>query len=155
MRFALAATSGEQWKRRVTGGTMRLEPPTSRSSSARLRRSSRLALLTAVAMMTAVVPAPPASAAVVALRWTQRSPASSPEGRFDVALAVHPATDRVVLFGGYHAGPLGDTWTWDGTTWTQLHPPTSPPARADAAMAVDPSTGRVVLFGGAGSNGLY
>ena len=131
------------------------DPPTRRSSSARLRRSPRLALLTAVAIMAALIPAPPTSAAVVSVRWTQRSRAGSPVARFEVTLATHPATDRVLLFGGYNNGLFGDTWTWDGRTWTEQHPPSSPPPRSSDAMAVDPSTGRVVLFGGAGSTGAY
>jgi hypothetical protein len=41
--------------------------------------------------------------------------------------AVH---DEVVLFGGATGGPLGDTWTWDGTTFT---------AATDASSAPTPS----------------
>jgi hypothetical protein len=55
----------------------------------------------------------------------------------------------VVLFGGTaRHGPLGDTWTWDGSTWTKQAPATSPPAREFASMAYDPATGNLVLFGG-------
>jgi hypothetical protein len=44
------------------------------------------------------------------------------------------------------AGPLNDTWEWDGSTWTSLASPSSPPARANAALATWKET--VVLFGG-------
>ena len=63
---------------------------------------------------------------------------------------LRPSSGEVVLFGGYGGGPLplGDTWTWDGTTWTQEHPATSPSARIGMGMAYDQARGEVVLFGG-------
>lgn len=54
----------------------------------------------------------------------------------------------LVLFGGFDASssPLGDTWTFDGTTWTQVNAETSPPPRGASSMAT--LGGKVVLFGG-------
>ncbi len=71
------------------------------------------------------------------------------------ALVSPPA---LVLFGGsstsrYPGGdtntPIGDSWTFDGTTWTELSVP-GPPARYGHSMATlgASPTGRVVLFGG-------
>ena len=69
-------------------------------------------------------------------------------------MAYDAATGNVVLFGGTaRPGPLGDTWTWDGSTWTKQAPATSPPARTGASMAYDAATGTVVLFGGDGRTG--
>jgi hypothetical protein len=87
--------------------------------------------------------------------WTQQHPTTSPSprqvGPGTGAMAYDAAKGNVVLFGGYSESnqPLGDTWTWNGTTWTQRQPATSPPARIASAMAYDAATGTVVLFGGA------
>jgi hypothetical protein len=90
------------------------------------------------------------------VRWTQRTPATSPPKREEAAMAFDAASGKTVLFGGFASSTstLGDTWTWDGATWTQQHPATSPPPRLDAAMATDPKTGHVLLFGGSNSDGL-
>lgn len=83
--------------------------------------------------------------------WTLHTPAASPPPRSDAATAFDAADGTVVLFGGQGAtGPLGDTWTWDGTTWTQHSAGERPPARAGAAMVFDAATGTAVLFGGEG-----
>ena len=63
-------------------------------------------------------------------------------------MAYDAARQRVVLFGGFGGGHLGDTWEWNGTNWTQLTPSTSPTARNAHAMAYDAARQRVVLLGG-------
>ena len=83
--------------------------------------------------------------------WTQQSPAVSPPSRSDASMAYDFGRGQLVLFGGLGAGgtvPLGDTWTYDGTTWTQQSPATSPTARAYASSTYDASSGQIVLFGG-------
>jgi galactose oxidase-like protein len=81
--------------------------------------------------------------------WTQKSPSTSPPGRYFHAMAYDALHRQVVLFGGKGAsGLLGDTWVWDGTNWTQKFPTNNPPARAEHAMAYDSLHGQVVLFGG-------
>jgi hypothetical protein len=91
------------------------------------------------------------------LCWTHRTRSTSPPARFSNAMATDPATGKVVLFGGDDVSgfPLGDTWTWDGTTWTQQHPTSSPSARRFPSMATDRTSGHLVLFGGSeGSTNL-
>ena len=67
-----------------------------------------------------------------ARRGVRRPRRTSPSARISASMAYDPATGDVVLFGGTAADfdPLGDTWTWNGTTWTQQSPATSPPARS-------------------------
>ena len=63
-------------------------------------------------------------------------------------MAYDAARHRTVMFGGFDAGVIGDTWELDGATWRQRSPATSPPPRYQTAMAYDAARGRVVLFGG-------
>jgi hypothetical protein len=79
--------------------------------------------------------------------WTLLTPAQSPPGRSNHAMAYDAARDRVVMFGGYVNGLNGSTWTFDGATWTQAAT-TGPAARESHAMAYDADRQRVVLFGG-------
>ncbi len=84
--------------------------------------------------------------------WVQKTPATSPPARYNLAMAYDSARGRVVLFGGYSYDGTGhrlaDTWEWDGDTWAQRTPETSPPARDRHALAYDAARQRVVLFGG-------
>ena len=55
-------------------------------------------------------------------QWGKQSPSSSPPWLFAPGLAYDPARAQVVLFGssgGDQAGPISQTWTWDGRTWTR------------------------------------
>jgi len=92
--------------------------------------------------------------------------AASPSPRGWAAMAYHPPSGKVVLYGGSQVflcaqyqicgtpfNPLGDTWTWDGTTWAQEGMGTSPGLRHSAAMAFDRASGQLVLFGGADTKG--
>ncbi|MCA1683953.1 MAG: kelch motif-containing protein, partial [Actinobacteria bacterium] len=102
------------------------------------------------------------------------APVSSPPGRGRAAMAYHPPTGKVVLFGGTQElmtdangvrgyattngvpfAPLGDTWTWDpkAMSWAQEGTGTHPGERRSAAMAYHPGTGQLVLFGGMSSLG--
>ena len=53
--------------------------------------------------------------------------AAGPLGeRYIPAMAFDPATNQLVLFGGYSTNGgsyLNDTWTWTGTAWAQQSPP--------------------------------
>jgi hypothetical protein len=84
--------------------------------------------------------------------WSQAAPTTSPPARYSASMAYDPATQQLVLFGGF--GPahkshaLNDTWTWNGSSWTQASPVTRPSARVLPSMAYDPAQGGIVLFGG-------
>ncbi|MCL4449046.1 MAG: hypothetical protein M1483_04565 [Actinobacteria bacterium] len=68
--------------------------------------------------------------------WSKLSPATSPPGRQNAAMAYDPNTSQLVLFGGNAGGtcssvpcnPLNDTWTFNGNNWTQQSPQSVPPA---------------------------
>src|SRR5207249_602692 len=87
--------------------------------------------------------------------WTQKSPITSPPGRFWHAMAYDAAHGQVLMFGGDNGSSFdGDTWMWDGTNWTRKALSTDQAPRALPAMAYDEAHGQVVLFGGA-SAGYY
>ncbi len=81
----------------------------------------------------------------------------------EVADLPHPAEPpvaglsirRSVGINGTGTTPLGDTWTWDGSTWTKQAPATHPSARGLVFSAYDAATGTIVLFGGSGKDGGY
>jgi N-acetylneuraminic acid mutarotase len=87
-------------------------------------------------------------------RWTQRTPATSPPGRWEASLAAG-VSSGLTLFGGYSDsgiphGPsnhYSDIWIWNGDTWTQSTA-TGPAGRYGAAMATGPALGEVALVGG-------
>jgi PKD repeat protein len=58
-----------------------------------------------------------------------------------------------VLFGGWNAAFLGDTWEYRGGHWSLVATPVHPSARAGSVLAYDPALGGVVLFGG--TNGTF
>jgi len=90
--------------------------------------------------------------------WTQRQPSSSPLARDTHCMAFEPASQRVVLFGGYNLGTgsqLADTWEWDASNWVLMPTGSAPPARETFAMCADGSGG-VLLFGGSSfGSGLF
>lgn len=80
--------------------------------------------------------------------WTQRAPASIPNGRYHHAMAYDSMRQVTVLFGGNAGGGrLNDTWEWDGTNWTRRTPASSPPAQNGHAMAFDRARGVTVFYG--------
>ena len=74
--------------------------------------------------------------------------------RFGHAMAYDAARDRVVLFGGYGGGVLGDTWEYDGAGWTAGGGGSIAP-RAFHCMAYDAARGVTVLFGGSDGPGSF
>jgi hypothetical protein len=84
-------------------------------------------------------------------RWHHRRAwwGESPEPRCGPALAYDGEARQVVLFGGVGGPdrPLGDTWTFDGSSWREVRGP-HPPARRYAAFAYDPGLQGCVLQGG-------
>jgi hypothetical protein len=85
--------------------------------------------------------------------WKKETPATRPTPRSSAAMAYDVSRQKMVLFGGFGAGRLADTWTWDGSDWTLEAPGSSPLARSGHAMADDTVRQKVVLFGGFG-NGI-
>ena len=80
-----------------------------------------------------------------------------PTPRYGEAVAYDPESGNVVVFGGsdwYSQSPLGDTWTWDGSTWMQQHPSAHPSPRLNATLAYDPVSKKLLLFGGFTSTGV-
>jgi len=80
--------------------------------------------------------------------WTDVTPAISPPGRANAALAYDASREQVVLFGGSNETDLADTWVWNGSEWRDVSTP-GPSPRGGVALAYDRSRGQVVLFGGA------
>jgi hypothetical protein len=80
------------------------------------------------------------------------APSVSPPVRMAHAMAYDADHGLVVLFGGYGATTLGDTWVWDGNNWAQKSPATSPPARWESSMAYDVARHQVVIYGGRNAN---
>lgn len=117
----------------------------------------RLAALAVVAALAGGCSAPApespvasSSAAIEPGGWKVDQPAASPPPRYDAAMAWDSVRHRVVLFGGVgDAGPLDDTWEWDGTTWTEASVAVAPQRRSQHALAFDAARGVTVLFGGA------
>ena len=94
--------------------------------------------------------------------WTQLSPTGAPAPVRYLHTAVYdPATNRMVVFGGYNGSYANDTWVLsnaDGTggtpAWTQLSPTGTPPAARGAHSAIyNAANNRMVVFGGYFSTG--
>lgn len=90
--------------------------------------------------------------------WSPRTPAGTPPSpRCDLATAVDPVGDRLVVFGGYDgitppANRVGDLWQLSlggAPAWSPLAASGPPPsARSGHRFAYDPSRQRLVMFGG-------
>ena len=74
-------------------------------------------------------------------RWSRLSGAG-PSPRFGAALAYHPATRQVVLFGGAGIVFQDETWRFDGSRWAQVGSPENA-----VASVYDEKHRQVVLFG--------
>jgi hypothetical protein len=84
-------------------------------------------------------------------RWTNLQPENPPTPRMMHYMAFEPATNRLVMFGGFlaaYAQPTNDTWIYDvaANRWSQVFPKDSPTPRAMHVMSR--TNGPVVLFGG-------
>lgn len=71
-------------------------------------------------------------------------------GRWRTAMAYHPGTGSLILFGGDAAGNItNDTWALSSAgVWSQLTPATSPRPREGHTMVLDAARGVIVMFGG-------
>src|SRR5258708_2122705 len=71
------------------------------------------------------------------LRW-------APNPSYQGAMVYDTARQQIVLFGGYRAGTLNETYLWNGTNWTQASPFTLPGSRYAHAMAYDAARQKVI-----------
>jgi hypothetical protein len=124
-------------------------------------RAARRGVLGMFAVAVVVLSVQPAALAnsFTAPGWTKQAPPAHPPARILASMAYDATTGNIVLFGGGGFGsgpdPLGDTWTWDGSTWTKQAPAAHPSPRYLASMAYDAATGNIVLFGGADGVHLF
>jgi hypothetical protein len=83
-------------------------------------------------------------------RWTNITPAMSPEGRDSAFMSYDSADGYILMFGGKNTNftALNDTWEFRNGKWTQLFPSSSPPARELGGIVYDPGLNAVVIFGG-------
>ncbi len=116
------------------------------------RVESRAAWLCAIAFFISLVCAGQA----VAQAWTQLAPTGGPPvARNNHAAAFNPASNRMIVFGGYTSLFVNDTWVLsnaDGSSgtpvWTQLSPASSPSVRDGMAYAYNATSNRMIVFGG-------
>ena len=91
-------------------------------------------------------------------RWRHLRVEAAPPPRRNYAIAYDSRRRRVALIGGLASGPrrpLGDHWTWDGTTWSEVaSAPVQPSPRSHARLANDARNGRLLYFGGSSAQGL-
>lgn len=81
-------------------------------------------------------------------RWIDLGQEISTRG--GAAMAYHPPSGKLVLFGGLDESlvQLDETLTWDGSVWTLESPASAPPACEHPGMAYHAATEKLVLFTG-------
>lgn len=83
--------------------------------------------------------------------WTERHPSASPSPRSDAEVAYDPASEAVLLVGGFSGTAyLGDVWAYfpGNDSWWPRPSVSQPSARADGRMVYVASQSRFLLFGG-------
>lgn len=80
--------------------------------------------------------------------WQQRTTPAALTDRQDAGMAYDPVRGACLLFGGWRAGFLTQTWSWDGETWQHLQPTHTPPGNYEQHLATDWIRSRVVLVTG-------
>src|SRR2546427_382658 len=89
--------------------------------------------------------------------WTNRDPSAAPGAREGPGMTFSTYDNVSVLFGGYNATDLQDTWEYDyaADAWTLVTTSPKPPGREWPGLSYDPVEKLVVLFGGVnGTNGF-
>ncbi len=90
--------------------------------------------------------------------WEELIPGGTPPGGRLLATVVYdPPRDRLLVFGGYDGGPLGDVWVLslsEPMSWTRLAPlGPAPAARWSSVGIYDPNADRMVIAFGTTSAG--
>jgi hypothetical protein len=80
--------------------------------------------------------------------WRQLHPPMVPYARSSAAVALNPARNQVVLFGGLADVNPFNTWTYDGTTWTMEAVNRQPPLVYSGSAAYESTLNSIILFGG-------
>jgi len=85
--------------------------------------------------------------------WVEEFPGAAAPSAREVPIAIYdPVRDRMVIFGGYHSGALGDVWALSlagSPEWAPITPAGTPPSPKFFTAAIyDPVRDRVVIFGG-------
>lgn len=92
-------------------------------------------------------------------QWMASTPVVSPPARSRAAMVYDSARGTLVLHGGFDTQavsgnvmglPLGDTWTFDGTTWASVNTLPRPVDRALHTAVFDRTRGRMLVHSGAG-----
>lgn len=99
---------------------------------------------------TKVLPLLTVLAASLPAQWAEITTPLTPGQRRAGAMAFHPGTNRLIMYGGLASTPsqsLSDTWAFT-TVWTPLSPPGGAPARWGHQMVTNTATGRILTFGG-------
>jgi hypothetical protein len=82
--------------------------------------------------------------------WTQITTAHHPNSRFVGALGFDPATNKLILQGGFNGSSwITETWTYNGTDWTQLTPTHAPVTNSSLRRpfsCYDPGNNNLVLW---------
>ena len=80
--------------------------------------------------------------------WSQNLAPGAPAARYNGALAIDVARQRLVSFGGYGSFYLNDTREFDGVQWWPRYPTHAPSPRHSHAMCGSAALGSVFLYGG-------
>jgi len=87
--------------------------------------------------------------------WTQLSLSGGPTARQGATAVYDPASNRMIVFGGYNTIPFSDVWVLtnpngaSGTpAWAQLSPGGSIPPRDFHSAVYDSTSNRMTVFGG-------
>ena len=88
--------------------------------------------------------------------WTELATGAvpRPDPRAGHSMVYHPGIDRVVVQGGRArnvAGPLYDTWQWDGSDWSEI---VGTPPSTEGTLLHDPIQNHLVLVGSTPGAGM-
>ncbi len=86
--------------------------------------------------------------------WTMLAPATNPQAAYSSALALDPASNRLVLFQADPRRclqPATSTWVWGGADWSAVDVANGPDTNGAGSLVADQKLGSLVLFDDKGS----